>query len=65
MKGAEATLLMRCGACTYLCLHPCRFLGHFGPVTGIDLHSSKGAMDFSDLLLTSSADWTIKAYLLL
>lgn len=39
-----------------------RFLGHFGPVTGIDLHSSKGAMDFSDLLLTSSADWTIKLW---
>jgi len=39
-----------------------RFTGHFGPVTGIDLHPSKGAMDFSDLVLTSSTDWTIKLW---
>lgn len=39
-----------------------RFNGHFGPVTGIDLHSSKGPMDFSDLMLTSSMDWTIQLW---
>ena len=39
-----------------------RFLGHFGPVTSVDLHPRKGPMDFSDLFLSSSTDWTIKLW---
>jgi len=39
-----------------------RFEGHFGPVTGIDFHPSAGAVDFSDLFLTSSTDWTCKLW---
>jgi len=39
-----------------------RFDGHFGPVTGVDFHPSTGAIDFSDLFLTSSTDWTCKLW---
>ena len=39
-----------------------RFLGHYGPVTSVDLHPRKGPMDFSDLFLSSSTDWTIKLW---
>jgi len=39
-----------------------RFEGHFGPVTGIDFHTSRGSIDFSDLILTSSFDWTCKLW---
>lgn len=37
--------------------------GHQGPITGISTHSaSGGAIDFSDLFLTSSIDWTVKLW---
>ena len=39
-----------------------RFDGHHGPVTGIDFHPSTGAIDFSDLFITSSTDWTCKLW---
>ncbi|XP_013381208.1 cytoplasmic dynein 1 intermediate chain 2 isoform X2 [Lingula anatina] len=35
---------------------------HQGPVTGIDCHSVQGAIDFSQLFLTSSFDWTVKLW---
>jgi len=39
-----------------------RFDGHFGPVTGIDFHPATGSIDFSDLFITSSTDWTCKLW---
>lgn len=39
-----------------------RFEGHFGPVTGIDFHPPTGSVDFSDLFLTGSTDWTVKLW---
>ncbi|XP_076663385.1 cytoplasmic dynein 1 intermediate chain short wing isoform X7 [Andrena cerasifolii] len=36
--------------------------GHQGPVTGISAHAVQGGIDFSDLFLTSSIDWTIKLW---
>ena len=38
------------------------FKGHHAPVTGISIHNSLGAVDFSDLFITSSMDWTIKLW---
>jgi dynein intermediate chain len=38
------------------------FRGHAGPVTGIQFHPSSGSIDFSDLFLTSSVDWTVKLW---
>ncbi|TRY77541.1 hypothetical protein DNTS_001960 [Danionella cerebrum] len=38
------------------------FEGHHGPITGLDCHSAAGAVDFSQLFLTSSFDWTIKLW---
>ncbi len=40
------------------------YRGHVGPVTGIDFHplNSGGAVDFSDLFLTSSMDWTSRLW---
>lgn len=38
------------------------YKGHAGPVTGIDFHPSSGSIDFSDLFLTSSVDWTVKLW---
>jgi dynein intermediate chain len=38
------------------------YRGHAGPVTGIHVHPSSGAYDFSDLFLTSSVDWTVKLW---
>lgn len=38
-----------------------RYEKHFGPITGLDCHpasTTSGAIDFSDLFLTSSTDWT-------
>jgi dynein intermediate chain len=39
-----------------------RFQGHKAPVTGLSLHPSGGQADFSDLILTSSLDWTCKLW---
>ena len=39
-----------------------RFDAHHGPVTGISFHLAKGNVDFSDLFLTSSTDWTVKLW---
>ncbi|KAF6753056.1 dynein intermediate chain [Ephemerocybe angulata] len=38
------------------------YKGHFGPVLGLDFHSSVGPVDFGDLFLTSSVDWTVKLW---
>lgn len=35
---------------------------HQGPVTGIDCHNVQGPIDFSQLFLTSSIDWTVKLW---
>lgn len=36
--------------------------GHSGPITGIDFHPGEGGVDLSDLVLTSSVDWTVKLW---
>ncbi|VDO92059.1 unnamed protein product [Soboliphyme baturini] len=37
--------------------------GHFGPVMGIDCHAATGgSVDFSNIVLTCSADWTVKLW---
>ena len=39
------------------------YRGHVAPVTGIDFHPlNGGAVDFSDLFLTASMDWTSKLW---
>lgn len=38
-----------------------RYDGHFGPITGIDCHPS-GDVDFSDLIISSSMDWSVKLW---
>lgn len=38
------------------------YRGHAGPVTGINFHPASGSIDFSDLFLTSSVDWTVKLW---
>lgn len=38
------------------------YRGHAGPVTGLHFHPSSGHIDFSDLFLTSSVDWTVKLW---
>ncbi len=38
------------------------FSGHFAPVTGIDCHRAVGNVDFTQLFLTSSFDWTVKLW---
>lgn len=38
------------------------YRGHKAPVTGIDFHPLNGAVDFSDLFLTSSMDWTSRLW---
>lgn len=37
-------------------------LAHSGPVFGLSTHKASGALDFSDLFLTCSADWSIKLW---
>eukprot|EP00124_Ichthyophonus_hoferi_P000354 Ihof_evm21s12 gene=Ihof_evmTU21s12 len=36
--------------------------GHAGPVTSVDFHPTNGNTDFSDYILSSSTDWTIKLW---
>lgn len=38
------------------------YRAHAGPVTALDFHPLVGPVDFSDLFLTSSVDWTIKLW---
>ncbi|CAO3609534.1 unnamed protein product [Cunninghamella blakesleeana] len=38
------------------------YRGHFGAITGLHFHPLSGPVDFSDLFLTSSVDWTVKLW---
>lgn len=38
------------------------YRSHHGMVTGLDFHPLHGPVDFSDLYLTSSVDWTVKLW---
>ncbi|CAG8509792.1 3071_t:CDS:10 [Funneliformis caledonium] len=38
------------------------YKGHWGPITGLHFHPIAGPVDFSDLYLTSSVDWTCKLW---
>ncbi|KAF5362334.1 hypothetical protein D9756_002585 [Leucocoprinus leucothites] len=38
------------------------YKGHAGPVTGLHFHPLVGPVDFSDLFLTCSVDWTVKLW---
>jgi dynein intermediate chain len=38
------------------------YAGHFGAVTGISFHPHEGLIDFSDLFVTTSIDWTVKLW---
>jgi dynein intermediate chain len=38
------------------------YRGHAAPVTGLDFHPLHGPIDFSDLFLTSSMDWTARLW---
>ncbi|KAG6854015.1 hypothetical protein C0991_011502 [Blastosporella zonata] len=38
------------------------YKGHAGPVMSLHFHPLIGPVDFSDLFLTSSADWTVKLW---
>ena len=38
------------------------YKGHAAPITSLNFHSSKGTIDFSDLLLSSSLDWSVKLW---
>lgn len=38
------------------------YKGHSGPVMGLHFHPLIGPVDFSDIFLTCSADWTVKLW---
>ena len=38
------------------------YKGHSGPVMGVHFHPLHGPVDFSDLFLTCSVDWTVKLW---
>lgn len=38
------------------------YRSHVAPISSLDFHSSKGVIDFSDLLLSSSLDWSVKLW---
>ncbi|KIY52881.1 dynein intermediate chain [Fistulina hepatica ATCC 64428] len=38
------------------------YRGHAGPVMGLHFHPLSGPVDFSDLFLTCSVDWTVKLW---
>lgn len=38
------------------------YKGHSGPVMGLNFHPLHGPVDFSDLFLTCSVDWTVKLW---
>lgn len=39
-----------------------RYRGHAAPVMSMDFHPARGPVDLSDLVLTSSMDWTVKLW---
>jgi len=38
------------------------YKGHAGPIMGLHFHPLMGPVDFSDLFLTCSVDWTVKLW---
>mmetsp|Transcript_10515 Transcript_10515/g.32372 ORF Transcript_10515/g.32372 Transcript_10515/m.32372 type:complete len:644 (-) Transcript_10515:78-2009(-) len=38
------------------------YVGHHGPITGLDFHPRDGSVDFSDLFLSSATDWSCKLW---
>lgn len=38
------------------------YRGHAGPIMGLNFHPLVGAVDFSDLFLSCSVDWTVKLW---
>ncbi|KAN0121203.1 Pyridoxal phosphate-dependent transferase [Russula decolorans] len=38
------------------------YKGHSGPIMGLNFHPLHGPVDFSDLFLTCSVDWTVKLW---
>lgn len=38
------------------------YRGHAGPITGVHFHPLLGPIDFSDLFLSCSVDWTVKLW---
>ncbi|KAF5389342.1 hypothetical protein D9757_003508 [Collybiopsis confluens] len=38
------------------------YKGHAGPIMGLHFHPTSGSVDFSNLFLTSSVDWTVKLW---
>ncbi|KAJ3216329.1 hypothetical protein HDU67_009680 [Dinochytrium kinnereticum] len=38
------------------------YRAHYGMITGVHFHPLSGPIDFSDLFLTSSVDWTVKLW---
>ena len=39
-----------------------RYKGHTAPIMSLNFHSARGSVDLSDLVLTSSLDWTVKLW---
>jgi dynein intermediate chain, cytosolic len=39
-----------------------RYSGHAAPVMSLDFHSARGPIDFGDLVLSSSLDWSVKLW---
>jgi dynein intermediate chain len=38
------------------------YRAHAGPITGLNFHPSTGNLDFGDLFLSSSVDWSVKLW---
>ncbi|KAF8328449.1 WD40-repeat-containing domain protein [Cantharellus anzutake] len=38
------------------------YKGHSGPIMGLHFHPLEGSIDFSDIFLTCSVDWTVKLW---
>jgi dynein intermediate chain, cytosolic len=39
-----------------------RYKGHGAPIMSLDFHSPRGPVDLSDMVLTSSVDWTVRLW---
>ncbi|KAL9121433.1 MAG: hypothetical protein Q9187_002014, partial [Circinaria calcarea] len=39
-----------------------RYRGHAAPVMSVDFHPARGPLDLSDLVLTTSLDWSVKVW---
>ena len=39
-----------------------RYKGHTAPIMSVDYHPARGPLDMSDLVLTSSLDWSVKVW---